>query len=171
MTKKHCFASPLIGMSDKKRAVNLEAILLEAGIKTRVLPTVKDRYTLHHSGLGGSANVYLEDQRRVEKAADLILDTEGVEETLDRGEAVKRYHLSYDRTGDLFILGKKDYVFGHVEGCDFSDVRMRSHGSLHEQRVPIIVYGGSLKGNKITENRELGSLVIEHLEFKKRESL
>lgn len=155
------------GMSDKKRAVNLEAILREAGVKARVLPTVKDRYMLHHSGLSGSAHVYLEDQKDMRKATDLILRTEGVEEVLDRGEAAKRYHLHYDRTGDLFVLGKKDYALGYVEGYDFLDVKMRSHGSLHEQRVPIIIYGGSFKGNEITENRELGNLVIEHLGSKK----
>jgi len=156
------------GMSDKMKAVNLEAILREAGIKTKVLPTVKDKYMLHHSGLGGSAHVYLEDQGDMGKANDMILNTEGVEEVLDRGKAAERYHLHYDRTGDLFVLGKKDYVFGYVEGFDFLDVKIRSHGSLHEQKVPIIVYGGdSFKRNKITENRELGNLVIEHLELKK----
>ena len=155
------------GMSDKNRAVNLEVILLEVGIKSKVLPTVKDRYMLHHSGLGGSAYVYLEDQENVEKAADLILNTEGVEEVLDRGEALKRYHLYYDRIGDLLVFGEKDYVFGYIKDHDFLDVHIRSHGSLYEQRVPIIVYGGSLKEN-ITENRELANIVIEHLFLKDR---
>jgi len=49
-----------------------------------------------------------------------------------------------DRIGDLFVIAKKDYVVGDLDAVE-QDVKVRSHGSLHETTVPILCYGRKVK--------------------------
>jgi phosphonoacetate hydrolase len=49
-----------------------------------------------------------------------------------------------DRIGELIVLGDKDTVFGDLE-TDFEALppTLRTHGSLHETEIPMIIYNAS----------------------------
>jgi len=125
------------GMNNKRVKVDLQKLLSEHGIKTRIVPIIKDEYVEHHQNLGGSVYLYLE--RDLEKALTILQDAEGVETIHTKNEAEKAYMLPSDRIGDLFVLGTKDAVFGPVDKGLYEDVDVRSHGSLHERDVSLIM--------------------------------
>jgi phosphonoacetate hydrolase len=46
-----------------------------------------------------------------------------------------------DRIGDLAVFGDKDTVFGEMVGASEAlESTYRSHGSLHETEVPLIIF-------------------------------
>jgi phosphonoacetate hydrolase len=48
------------------------------------------------------------------------------------------------RIGDLAVLGDRETVFGEADGESESlPPTFRTHGSLHEQLVPLIVFNAS----------------------------
>jgi len=144
------------GMSNKKRGIDLEKILEKEGIKARFIPIIKDKYVLHHQNLGGSSYLYLGSEREIDDAIDVLSETEGVEEVLSNEEASLTYNLHPERIGDIMVLGEKDVVFGQGEEEIF-EVNLRSHGSLHERKVPIFLYGEVFE---VMENKDVGSLVL-----------
>jgi len=125
------------GMNNKRAKVDLQKLLSEHGIKTRMVPIIKDEYVEHHQNLGGSVYIYLE--RDLEKALMILQDAEAVEAVHTKKETEKTYVLPPDRIGDLFVVGNKDAVFGSVDKGLYADVNVRSHGSLHERDVPLIM--------------------------------
>ena len=132
------------GMSAKTRGVDLEEVLSSCrfGIRSRAIPVIKDRYVAHHQNLGGASYVYLEDRELAGKAMAALLDTPGIEAAYENGDAAREFGLMPDRIGDILVLADADTVFGTFEE-GYADVLVRSHGSLHERAVPIIVYGTS----------------------------
>jgi len=149
------------GMAEKEKTVNLEAILKNHGIRSIVIPTVKDKYVPHHSNLSGSAYVYLLNRQDRVRAYEILRQTEGVEEVLTNTESA-RYHLPVEYTGDLFVLGEEDYVFGRIDDIERKKVdQLRSHGSLHEREVPI--FCGRILERRVTENKELATVILDYL--------
>ena len=124
------------GMSPKTRALNLTLIMKDAGITANVIPIIKDRYVVHHQNLGGAAGVYLDDLSAINEAMGLLKEEKGVESVLSNTEAVTQYHLHPHRIGDLFVLADADTVFGNLSTWR-EEVKIRSHGSLHEREIPI----------------------------------
>ncbi len=51
-------------------------------------------------------------------------------------EAATQYRLHPHRIGDLMVLGDADTVFGNLSRRR-EEVKVRSHGSLHEREIPI----------------------------------
>jgi len=149
------------GMSPKSRMIHLPAELARNGIQSRAVPIIKDRYTVHHSNLGGCIYVYLEDGD-VEPALEVLNGIDGVDEALPRGVAAERFRLMPDRIGDIVVLGSADTVFGDPNEVDLPG-GLRSHGSLYEQRVPVIGYGGAFDGFEFKENKDLGRYVFERV--------
>jgi len=150
------------GMSAKSRMIHLPGILAQAGIQARAIPVIKDQYTLHHSNLGGCIYVHLENARDLECALETLRNIDGVDDALPREEAAREYHLMPDRIGDIMVLGATDVVFGDPTEVTFPE-GLRSHGSLHEQRVPIIGCGDSFDGFEFLENKDLGRYVFERV--------
>lgn len=150
------------GMNPKKRAVNLRSLLAAAGIESFVIPTVKDRYIPHHSNLSGSAYVYLANRGQRRDALEELMNFEGVEHAHTADDAQAEYHLPRRAIGDFFVLAEQDTVFGEAGEQGVSDVRIRSHGSLHEKKIPIIVYGSESK-RRILENKDLFNVVLDEL--------
>ena len=148
------------GMSEKDRAVNPELVLKAHGISSRMNTIIADRYVVHHRNLGGAAYIYLKNADDASKCLKVLRETEGVESALHVDQASKLYHLDKMRMGDFLVLGKKNYVFGLTEH-ETTEVSLRSHGSLHERRVPIIVNlpKSELEG-PLCENKDLASLVL-----------
>jgi len=149
------------GMSSKSRMIALPDELGKHGIQAQAVPIIKDMYTVHHSNLGGCIYVYLADDK-IDRALEILRDIDGVDDALPRYEAARKFKLMPSRIGDIMVLGASDVVFG-----DPSEVTMpptlRSHGSLHEERVPIIGYGGNWDGFEFRENKDLGRYVFERV--------
>lgn len=149
------------GMSSKTRMIDLEAALAKHGIKARAVPVIKDRYVVHHSNLGGSIFVYLDDGS-LDEALDILRGIAGVDDALSGDEAAVRFRLHRQHIGDIMVLGAQDVVFGDSTKVTMP-ANLRSHGSLYEERVPIIGYGGNFEGFDFQENRDLGRFVLERV--------
>ena len=149
------------GMSRKTRMVDLKHALEGHGIRANAVPVIKDRYVAHHSNLGGCMFVYLQSPD-LDQAVKVLRETSGVEEALPREEAAVRFRLCYERIGDIVVTGEKDVVFG-----DHTEVQMpptlRSHGSTHELRIPMIGYNGDFSGFSFDENRDMGCYIFERV--------
>lgn len=103
------------------------------------LSAEKDRYVRHHRTFGGTAWVWLNDSRDEDAVAATLTAQPGIEAVLSRGDAAGRFRLHPGRIGDLMVLGDVSTVFGDLPPGIESDalpVDYRSHGSLHERRVP-----------------------------------
>lgn len=148
------------GMSAKHRMVDLRRPLAERGISAVPLPIIKDRYTVHHSNLGGCMFVHLAKPRQLDEALDVLREESGVDEALSREAAAERYRLHPDRIGDIMVNGAHDTVFG-----DPSEVEMppglRSHASTYELDVPILGYNGEFDGFTFQENRDVGRYIFQ----------
>jgi phosphonoacetate hydrolase len=149
------------GMSAKSRLVHLPAELARHGIKAQAVPVIKDLYTVHHSNLGGCIYVYLENGDMAE-AVEVLKQVDGVDEALPKEEAARRFRLMPGRIGDIVVLGAADVVFGNPDEVTLPPA-LRSHGSLYEERVPIIGCGGSYEGFEFQENRDVGRYVFERV--------
>ncbi|MEM3028297.1 MAG: alkaline phosphatase family protein [Candidatus Bathyarchaeia archaeon] len=147
------------GMSEKRIKVDLEKALFERNIKAKVLPIIKDEYVVHHQNLGGSVYLYLQEPRGASKTKEVIANIEGVETVLTAREAQEMFGLPLDRIGDLFALGGERTVFGPVPRGLIEDVRLRSHGSLHELSVPLILSKKTRGGEKLNSNKEAFGLL------------
>ena len=78
-----------------------------------------------------------------------------VDQVLGREEAAQTFRLMAGRIGDIMVLGAPGVVFGDPEQVTLPPT-LRSHGSLHEERVPVIGYGGNFDGFQFQENKEPG---------------
>ena len=152
------------GMSDKSRMLHLPGELARYGIKARAVPVIKDRYVVHHSNLGGSTYVHLDNSADMNAALDALRNLEGVEGALPVEEAAQRFRLMPERMGDILALADPATVFG-----DPAEVTMpsglRSHGSAHETTVPIIGCGPGLDNDsglaRFRENLDVGRYIFE----------
>jgi phosphonoacetate hydrolase len=148
------------GMSAKDYAVNLEHMLAMEGIPSRMNTIIADRYVVHHRNLGGAAYIYLKNAEDIGKSVAVLNEVEGVESVLILDEASKRYHLDRTRIGDILVLGAQNTVFGLTEQA-IIEVSLRSHGSLYERRVPLIINQprSELEGS-LNENKDVFSAVL-----------
>jgi phosphonoacetate hydrolase len=148
------------GMSAKDCAVNLEKVLAAERISSRMNTIIADRYVVHHRNLGGAGYIYLKNAEDIGKCLAVLNEAEGVESALPLDEASKRYHLDRTRIGDILVLGKQNTVFGLTEQA-FTEVSLRSHGSLYERRVPLIINQPkpALEG-PLRENKDVASTVM-----------
>ena len=149
------------GMSSKNQLVHLPAELARHGIDARAVPIIKDRYTIHHSNLGGCIYLYLEDAE-IDNALAVLRQVDGVDLALGREEAAQTFRLMAGRIGDIMVLGAPGVVFGDPEQVTLPPT-LRSHGSLHEERVPVIGYGGNFDGFEFQENKDLGRFVFQRV--------
>jgi phosphonoacetate hydrolase len=129
------------GMNAKTRCWDLEKVCSRRGVPLRKsVSTGRDRYVKHHRGCSGAAYVYLKNSRDLERVRELISEVKGVERVLTREAAAREYKLMAPRIGDLVVCGDKDTVFGELDKEQENFPGLRSHGSEHEQRVPLLVY-------------------------------
>ncbi len=65
----------------------------------------------------------------------------GIQHVYTRAEAARRFRLMPSRIGELVGLGDRDTVFGSL-GTELEALPpdYRSHGSLAESRVPLVVH-------------------------------
>ena len=140
------------GMSDMSRpdgapnAVFLQDLLdAEFGAgSTRVVCPITDAFVAHHGSLGGFVRVWCRDGRAA--PADVrrfVAAVPGVEAAHSREEACRRFDLPPDREGDVAVIAARGVCIGAgARDHDLSalgGMRLRSHGSLHEARVPFVL--------------------------------
>lgn len=128
------------GMNAKTIGLDPVRLLAAKGIRARSAAAIADTHKVHHKDLGGSVYVDLETPAEAEKARDILLAERGVEEVLLRAEAAQRFKLYAPRTGDLFVLAAPTVALGSLDRTR-ADIRIRTHGSLHETSIPLLVYG------------------------------
>src|SRR5579862_3297093 len=127
-------------MNAKSKAVDLGRLLAREGISAQAVPIIKDRYVKHAQNLGGSSYIYVKNAKDLDKTAAVLSRHPAVEQIYSNEKAAAKFMLKADRIGDLMVLARKDYVIGDLDTVE-QDVKVRSHGSLHELTVPILCYG------------------------------
>ena len=139
------------GMNYKKRCWDIDKALGARGSRVKfALSAEKDRYVKHHRTFGGTAYVWLNSPEDVAHVRERILKLEGIEAVRTRAEAARDFGLMPERIGELVVTGDSETVFGELSG-DFEalEASYRSHGSLHESDVPLVIYNwkGELPSN------------------------
>ena len=89
-------------------------------------------------------------------------ETPGVEDAISREEAVARFRLRGERIGDIVVTGEANAVFGDVTEVAMPP-NLRTHGSTHENLVPLIGYNGDFAGFSFEENRDIGRYVFDRV--------
>jgi phosphonoacetate hydrolase len=153
------------GMNYKKRCWDLFKACREMGSEVRfALSAEKDRYVKHHRTFGGAAWVWLHSPKDEEKVARTLLQLKGVEAVLPRAEAAAKFGLMPERIGELAVFGDAETVFGELEGStEELEPSYRSHGSLHETDIPLVIYNSSVKlppAGEFTANLDLTRHIV-----------
>jgi phosphonoacetate hydrolase len=125
------------GMNNKRTAVDLSKWLASVGMEVTVVSTIRDKYTEHHRNLSGSAYIYCQQPHHISQAAAILRSHPAVEEVWPRHEAAQHFQLCPERIGDLLVFARKDALLGELAEVE-AEIQLRSHGSRHESRVPII---------------------------------
>jgi phosphonoacetate hydrolase len=130
------------GMNFKSRCWDLEKALAERGAPVRIaISAERDKYLAHHQGMGGTAWVHLRRPEDEDRVGAMLGELEGVERVLTRAQAASEFKLMANRLGDLVVLGDRDTVFGNLEtGTERLPREFRTHGSLHEMDVPVVLH-------------------------------
>jgi phosphonoacetate hydrolase len=112
---------------------------------TRVICPITDPFVRHHGALGGFVRVHIAPGTAV-TAAEIIAflsGLPGVHLALSGDEACRRFELDPAMEGDVTVLGERGVALGaRAADHDLSQLageRLRSHGSLFEQRVPFLL--------------------------------
>jgi phosphonoacetate hydrolase len=143
------------GMNAKVRSVSPVKVLADAGIATHGVPLIRDGLYAHHRDLGGALYLYFDDLGRAREAQALLGRTAGIDEVVPNAEAL-RDHLPPERVGDLICWAARDVALGVWEDgpATRSETRLRSHGSKHEQRIPMVLAGPGVRpGAEIRNGR------------------
>lgn len=143
------------GMNAKTRSVSPVRVLAEAGIQARGVPLIKDGLFAHHRDLGGSLYLFLERPEALADALSGLRGAPGLDVVVPRAEA-ERYHLPPERVGDLFCFGQREWALGvWGEGPAVrEEAALRSHGSVHEQTIPMLMAGAGVRpGSEIRNGR------------------
>ncbi len=134
-------------MNHKTRCWNLDKICAKQGSPIRISISVdRDKYPKHHRGYGGVSYVYCKSTADIDRVAKTISAIPGAEAVLTRSEAAARFHLMPNRIGDLIVLGDRNTVFGELDAeSETLPPEYRSHGSMHELEVPIVIHNSEAK--------------------------
>jgi phosphonoacetate hydrolase len=163
------------GMSPKQRldaspnVIYLQDVLdgwLGAG-RARVILPITDPYVVHHGALGSYATVYLPAGVAATELGVRIGALHGIELTVTRAEAAKRFELPADRIGDLVVISTRSVALGSAQARhDLSglDAPLRSHGGLSEQPVPLVMNRriANLDDNRRWRNFDAFDWVLNH---------
>jgi phosphonoacetate hydrolase len=135
------------GMNAKTRGVSPVRVLGQAGIEARGVPLIRDGLYAHHRDLGGALYLFLRDAGESARALEVLRAAgPGMDVVLPRAEAW-RFRLPAERVGDLICFGRAEWALGvWAEGDPVRAERdLRSHGSLHEQAVPMRLAGAGVR--------------------------
>lgn len=130
------------GMNYKKRCWDLNRVLTEAGLPPKfVLSPERDYYVKHHRNFTGCAWIWLQRRRDWDATVQVLETLPGVEEILSRTETAERFRLLPEHIGDITVCGDIDTMFGEMDTAyEELPAAYRAHGSLHEMRLPLILW-------------------------------
>jgi phosphonoacetate hydrolase len=148
------------GMNAKTEAIDPARILKENSITAVGIPIIRDEHVVHHGNLGGAYYLLLDRQSDLPRATQILRARQGVEAVFDAPAASRLFHLYPQRIGDLLLLGTKDTAFGELEHIQ-EETKVRSHGSRHEARVPLVVYGRKVDMSAYEYNLDLTRRLFE----------
>jgi phosphonoacetate hydrolase len=153
------------GMNYKKRCWDLFKACRESGTEVRfALSAEKDRYVKHHRTFGGAAWVWLKSPQDESRVGQTLMGLKGVEAVLPRHEAAARFALMPERIGELVVIGDTDTVFGELTGpMEDLEPGYRSHGSLHESDIPLVIYNSEAElppASEFTANVDLTRHIV-----------
>ncbi len=135
------------GLNAKSRCWDLAKACKNRGLELRfALSAERDRYVKHHRTFGGTGYVWLRSPKDEEAAVKILKGLAGVEAVLSRDEAARKFHLMPERIGELVVLGDRETVFGETEAdveVEQLPATFRTHGSLHEAVVPLVIFNAS----------------------------
>lgn len=139
------------GMSDKSNDDGTPNVLyLETALNekfgdgfARVICPITDPFVRHHGALGSFVRVYVDQQKApVEEVLEYCRTFSQVDLAVDGATAAEMFEMPLDREGDLVVVSKKNAVIGsRREEHDLDtlhDHRLRSHGGLSEQQIPLL---------------------------------
>ena len=110
---------------------------------TKVICPITDAFVGHHGSLGGFVRVYITGETKRERILEITENITGIEKVWTAENVAEELELPVDREGDIAIAGdKKTVIGGRQLDHDLSALkgqRLRTHGSLHEAHVPIVL--------------------------------
>ncbi|MFQ5829504.1 MAG: alkaline phosphatase family protein [Candidatus Methylomirabilia bacterium] len=154
------------GMNAKTRSASPVRWLGGAGIQARGVPLIRDGLYAHHRDLGGALYLYLENPDQAERARDVLTTAPGVDTVLPRSVAAE-VRLPPERVGDLICFGQREWTLGvwSEGGAVKSEEGLRSHGSLYEQTIPMVIAGAGVRPQSEIMNGQIVDLAptLSHL--------
>ncbi|KAK6827952.1 hypothetical protein PG987_011293 [Apiospora arundinis] len=111
----------------------------------RVICPITDPFVKHHGALGSFVRVHVSHAHMadVESMVEFCRGFTEVEMVLPKDEAARVFEMPEDREGDFVVVSKTNTVVGSKAAeHDLSSLqghRLRSHGGLSEQRVPVLM--------------------------------
>ena len=113
-------------------------------------------FPVHHAGLGSFVRVYLNrPDITVEEALEYCRSFPQVLLAINRVTATNMFEMPLDREGDIVLVSQKNAAFGAGQEeygfGQLKDQRLRSHGGLPEQAIPLL---RSLPANEAPMDRE-----------------
>ena len=137
------------GFQDAKsrNAQDLAKACKNRGLELRfALSAERDKYVKHHRSFGGTGYIWLRSPKDALAAVKILKSLTGVEAVLPREEAARKFHLMPERIGELVVLGDRETVFGETDSqfeVELLPATFRTHGSLHEATVPLVIFNAS----------------------------
>lgn len=166
------------GMSDKSsRDGSPNVLFLEDFLNTRwpnscarVICPISDPFVKHHGALGGFVRVHLADTSVVEEIVAECCKLSEVEVALTGDEAASLFEMPRDREGDLVVISKKGFAVGSRRDehdlLQLGKQRLRSHGGLSEQQIPLLkstpIRPGAFAESNIWRNFDIFDLVLNY---------
>ena len=139
------------GMNDKSAADGTpNVVYLEDELNSRfgagsvrVICPIADPFVRHHGALGSFVRVHLRKPGDIPAMMAWTRTLPGIELVLDKQHVCERFDLPLDREGDFAgFSGRNTVVGARRQDHDLSQLaghRLRSHGGLHEQKVPFLL--------------------------------
>lgn len=142
------------GMSDKcdstghPNVIFLEDILNKhwPECNARVICPIADPFVKHHGALGGFVRVHFlgekPDSAKLSNIIKYISDVPGVEVVYTGADAAATFEMPVETEGDLAVISTANYALGSRSDehdlTMMNDHRLRTHGGLSEERIPLL---------------------------------
>jgi phosphonoacetate hydrolase len=137
------------GMNDKSREDGSpNVVFLEDELNgrfgagsVRVICPITDPFVQHHGALGSFVRIYRKGATDLDALMQATQSLPGIELVLDGASAAARFELPLDREADFIAIGERNVVIGATRAEHLVEFgrRLRSHGGLSEQPVPLII--------------------------------
>ena len=110
---------------------------------TKVICPITDAFVGHHGSLGGFVRVYITGETKRERILEITENLTGIEKVWTAENVAEELEQPLDREGDIAVAADKRTVIGGRQlDHDLSALkgqRLRTHGSLHEAQVPLVL--------------------------------